>query len=289
MSNIQSRFAFDSRQRSGVLVLAMCVILSILGNYFLDFSEEEVFNIESPEIVALQCTIDSLKQIALEEQQPKQYPFNPNFLTDYRAYVLGISPRQYDKLKAFREKDQWVNSASDFQRVTGVSDSLLTELSPWFKFPEWVTKPRTSFRKTKKPAPRQGNKKDINTATVEHLTEVYGIGEVLANRIVTYRNRKGGFNHTSQLYDVYGLNESVVERVWDYFEVRDQKPIERFDLNTASASDLATIPGVSYDTARRIWEYRVLRERIDSVSQLAKIEGLSERKIQLIQLYLYIE
>ena len=42
----------------------------------------------------------------------------------------------------FRESNQWVNSAKEFQQVTKVSDSLLATISPYFKFPDWVTNPK---------------------------------------------------------------------------------------------------------------------------------------------------
>jgi hypothetical protein len=45
-----------------------------------------------------------------------------------------------DKLFAFRKQNKYVNSAKEFQEVTGVSDSLLKIMSVNFKFPDWVNK-----------------------------------------------------------------------------------------------------------------------------------------------------
>ena len=61
------------------------------------------------------------------------------------------------------------------------------------------------------------------------------------------------------------------------------------NINKASASDIATIPGISFDLAKQIWEFRIVRERIENFSELEKIEGLSPIKLMLIQLYLQIE
>ncbi|MFD2828841.1 hypothetical protein ACFSYG_20345 [Leeuwenhoekiella polynyae] len=47
-----------------------------------------------------------LKQLMLAESQPKIYPFNPNFITDYKGYTLGMRMVEIDKLLRFREKDQ---------------------------------------------------------------------------------------------------------------------------------------------------------------------------------------
>jgi DNA uptake protein ComE-like DNA-binding protein len=60
-------------------------------------------------------------------------------------------------------------------------------------------------------------------------------------------------------------------------------------VNKASASDIATIPGISFEMAKKIWEFRRLREKITDIQELEKIEGMTERKLQLIQLYLSVE
>ncbi|HEY8479143.1 MAG TPA: helix-hairpin-helix domain-containing protein, partial [Spirillospora sp.] len=46
---------------------------------------------------------------------------------------------------------------------------------------------------------------DLNTATVEQLDDLPGVGPVLAERIVEYRTRHGGFRSVEQLQDVSGI------------------------------------------------------------------------------------
>ncbi len=69
---------------------------------------------------------------SLKNHQPKAslkiYPFNPNYMTDYKGYTLGLSTAELDRLFVFRKKGNFVNSAKDFQTVTQVSDSLLNEI-----------------------------------------------------------------------------------------------------------------------------------------------------------------
>lgn len=290
MKHIRSRFVFYSQERSGILLLVGALCFGVSGYHYVDVEEDDILDISSPEIVALQTQIDSLKAIEIENRKPKLYPFNPNFITDYKAYTLGMTPEEFDRLKTFRKKGQWINSVADFKRVTGVSDSLLNAISPLFKFPDWVTNPKPKRAKIAKYASEViSEKQDLNQATTEDLQRVYGIGEKLGARIVAYRKKLGGFVHETQLHDVYGLDEAVVERTLKRFEVKGEIPVQTMDVNSVSASDLATIPGVSFELAKKIWEFRVLRERIDSLPELRKIEGLSERKFRLIKLYLSTE
>lgn len=277
-------------------MLLLSLIVSLLIVYwFVDFVEEDSFDTSSAEIVAIQKELDSLRLVEIEKRKPKTYPFNPNYITDYKGYTLGMSNEEIDRLHKFRNEGKWINSISDFKTVTGVSDSLLNELSPYFKFPEWVTNPkgRNEFKSgksekgfTEKP---YSQKIDLNLATEEQLQQVSGIGEVLSKRIVSYRKKLNGFSNDIQLYEVYGLEPEVAQRALNLFTVKTPKEIEVVNLNKATASDIATIPGVSFELAKRIWEFRRLRDKIESLDELTKIEGITERKLQLIQLYLSVD
>ncbi|SEG60904.1 competence protein ComEA [Thermomonospora echinospora] len=52
-----------------------------------------------------------------------------------------------------------------------------------------------------------GEPLDLNTATVEQFDTLPGVGPVLAQRIVEYRTRHGGFRSVEQLQDVTGIGE----------------------------------------------------------------------------------
>jgi len=54
---------------------------------------------------------------------------------------------------------------------------------------------------------------DLNNATVEELVTLPGIGEVLATRIIAYREEHGSFQTLDQLKGVNGIGEKVVEAI----------------------------------------------------------------------------
>ncbi len=267
------------------------IIICIMGVfYFVDFHQEEIIDVKSPEIISIQKELDSLLVIRKEEGIPKIYPFNPNFITDYKGYTLGMSVEEIDRLLAYRKKDKWINSKEDFQKVTLVSDSILAKISPYFKFPEWVTNPKPD-KKTFKPKKEKSYKAkiDLNHASEDELQKIFGVGPTLSNRIVSYREMIGGFSNDIQLYTIYGLKDEVIENILIDFTVKTPKEILKMNLNDVSASDLATIPGISFDLAKSIWEYRILNEGIENFSELEKIEGMSSRKLQVFQLYLNLD
>lgn len=134
MSTFLSHFVFSRSQRNSILSL-LFVILALLAVYFfLDTSEEDPVSFSNPEIDLILKQLDSLRCAEAEKHKPKQYPFNPNFITDYKAYTLGLTVEEFDRLQQYREKGEWINSVADFKRVTRVSDSVLNRISPLFTF-----------------------------------------------------------------------------------------------------------------------------------------------------------
>ena len=202
-----------------------------------------------------------------------------------------MSTEEIDRLLAFRKENKWINSVKDFKKVTKVSDSLLNKISPYFKFPDWISnsKPKKNYLKKGFKEKTFRQKVDLNITTQEQLEKVNGIGKVNSKKIIDYRNKLGGFSDDIQIYQLYGLDHQVINKVLDEFTVKTPKEIVKMNFNSISASDIATIPGISFDLAKRIWEYRILNEQIESFSQLQNIEGLTKRKLQGIQLYLKIE
>ena len=56
-------------------------------------------------------------------------------------------------------------------------------------------------------------KVNINTATLEELQTLDGIGESKAKSIITYREEKGKFNNIEELLEVSGIGESLYESI----------------------------------------------------------------------------
>jgi len=66
---------------------------------------------------------------------------------------------------------------------------------------------------TSAPAVADATPVDINTATAAELDGLPGIGPVLAQRIVEYRNQHGPFGTVKDLAEVQGISERMVEEM----------------------------------------------------------------------------
>lgn len=60
------------------------------------------------------------------------------------------------------------------------------------------------------------DKIDVNTATMEQLLEVKGVGEVLAQRIIEYRQVHKSFKTLDELNNVKGVGGKKLEKMLPY-------------------------------------------------------------------------
>lgn len=61
---------------------------------------------------------------------------------------------------------------------------------------------------------------DLNSASDAELQTIPGIGEVLARRIIDYREANDGFRTVEELMDIKGIGEKTFAKIVDYVEVR---------------------------------------------------------------------
>ena len=294
MKNFKSHFKFNKQERSGIFFLLLFIILLQVG-YFLWKSLSSDDPVDSLQVDSeMQAQIDILRKEALRKDSVKIYPFNPNFISDYKGYTLGMSVEEIDRLHNFRKTNKYVNSPEDFQLVTQVTDSLLKTISPYFKFPEWTQKGNqqltagarlnTSVEKVREQ--KNVSVSDLNSATKEDLKSISGIGEKLSARIIKFRDRLGGFLVEEQLYDVYGLKPEVAQRALKRYKVLNPPQIEKININTASVEMLTKLIYLQKDVAFNIVNYRDSKGSIDSFEELAKVENFPSEKIERIALYL---
>ncbi|WP_373071812.1 helix-hairpin-helix domain-containing protein [Zeaxanthinibacter enoshimensis] len=279
MKTKKPHLVLSKRERSGVFFLLLFVLIFLCVKWWIlkGVHPDDSFYLDEE----LQARHDSLVATR-EAARDTIYPFNPNYLDDSKGYRLGLSPGQLDSLYAYRQKGLYMRSVRDFARVTGVPDSLLQQLSPYFRFPA-LSKPRAVSNVGSPAAVR-----DINKATADELQQVRGIGPVLSSRIVRFRDALGGFVIDEQLYEVYGLDSVTVRLVLDKFKVTRVPEIQKINLNTATVDELAALVYIPYGLAWEIVRYRERVGKIRSLDELTQLEDFPSDKIDRIGLYLFL-
>lgn len=65
-----------------------------------------------------------------------------------------------------------------------------------------------------------------------------------------------------------------------------KSPTSAVNLNTASAEELETLPGIGPATAQKILEYRSEHQRFGSIDELMAVKGIGEKKLEKMRQWL---
>ena len=301
MKIFKSHFWYNKRQRNGIFFLLLLIVTLQAIYVYVDFFSKNQIAIEGEELLAFTEELDSLKRIELEKRKPKTYPFNPNFITDFKGYQLGMSIEEIDRLHSFRKKNKYVNSIKEFQELTKVSDSLLNIISPYFKFPDWVVKRNkenqnlnsSSLTEVKSSYSNNYSKQDIaissldiNKASQKDFETINGVGEVISERIIKYRNKLQGYSCSDQLYEVWGLEKSTAKEILRVFKIYQKPTIQKINVNTATFKQVLKNPYIDYELCKKIFEYRDEVAELQQISELRNIKDFPLDKYERIVLYL---
>ncbi len=294
MKNIRT---LNSRQAAALILMGVLIVALQVIYYFLpQMMPSGEFKVNEAEISAIKRKMDSLQWVK-QKIRDSIRPFNPSFITPYKAAKLGLNAEQTKRLLAHRKAGKYINSVREFKEVTGVSDSLLAGISPYFKFPDWVLRKQKKLReKSFESKPGKENPPvekiipaDINSVTREQLMKIKGIGEALSNRIIKYRAKLGGYSFDDQLYEVWGLSRETADRVLRYYHVMQPPRITKININTARFKEVLHLPYMDYELTKKIFEYRDEVAEIQSLDELKKIKDFPQEKFDRISLYLKAE
>ena len=295
MKIFKSHFWYTKNQRNGILLLLIIIIFLQLILHFKNFDSQQMVDLSLPKITSYNKQLDSLKKKSSKKKKFKIYPFNPNYISDYKGYQLGMNVDEIDRLLAHRKQRLYVNSAKEFQTITKISDSLLQKISPFFKFPEWVQKKNNNKNNQQRYIPNSRinvseiTTVDINKATLKDFTAIEGVDEYISERIIKYRSKLQGFSFKEQLFEVWGLDELMANKILSTFSIKNKPIIKKVNINTASFKEVLSNPYIDYELCVQIFDYKDEVAELQSISEIKNIEGFPIKKYNRIVLYLLAE
>lgn len=99
----------------------------------------------------------------------------------------------------------------------------------------------------------------------------------------------GGFLIAEQLFDTYGLDSEVAQRILRDYEIQNKPHIEKIELATATVEELAELVYLRWNVAEEIVAYREANGGIRTLNELRKIKDFPIDKIDRIKLYLTLK
>lgn len=163
----------------------------------------------------------------------ESFRFNPNTVSVSDLCRLGFTEKQAESIDSYRRKGGRFWRPGDFAKSYVVSDTLFRRLEKYIDIPLV----------------------DINVADSAAFDALPGIGGYFASKMVSYREKLGGYSDIVQLMEIYHLDKEKFAKFSDLIEVR-KRPVP-FRLWSMPADSLRRHPYVrDFRTANAIVLYR---------------------------------
>ncbi len=133
------------------------------------------------------------------------------------AIVLDSVPAPESSVSSDVQSSKSTSSGSSLlsseQSESSISESANSESSEPASSAASVSVPQVKDPKT------TSSKININTASIEQLKTLNGIGDVKAKAIVEYREKNGGFKSVDELDNVDGIGKATIDKLRDQITV----------------------------------------------------------------------
>ncbi|MEO1411975.1 MAG: helix-hairpin-helix domain-containing protein [Bacteroidota bacterium] len=204
--------------------------------------------------------------------------FDPNQATKSELRALGLPPRTAQTILNFREKGGTFRRKSDLQKIYGMTEALYDQLEPYLQIA------KDSSRRTTPQPPPPPVRVDVNQASAADWQRLRGVGPYFAGKIVSWRDKLGGFYDIEQVATTAGLPDSTFQRIRPQL---DLSPILRpIPVNKSSVEDLRRHPYLSYKQAQILFRYRQNHGKIENWAAFDKIRGFDAQQRERLRPYL---
>ena len=319
--NLKSIFYLHRSDRKVLLLLLLFIVGSMGLIIFVGNQTTETSAVKSDSISKNKPTSFSRK-VQLPEVETAEgkhlFPFDPNTATAEELQQLGLAPFQVRNIIKYRSKGGVYHSPMDFARLYGLTRKQYRALEPYITIGDDYEPASTlasvqayiaqkeadkqaahaayeAYKAQNTYKPNRGYDRDtlryplklkvgehINlvTADTTQLKKVPGIGSGWARAILNYGKRLGGYVAVGQLQEIEGFPEESLP----YFSIANPQT-EKINLNTATLAQLRKHPYVNFYQAKAICDYRRLKGKLTSLSQLHLLKDFTSEAIERLRPY----
>lgn len=281
--NWKDAFSFNRRERRGITVLLIILLIQIS---FLTFWKY-LFPPEPFRFTIEKLETEPIDSIIVEEKLTSSdsilyFSFDPNTVKKEELLNMGLKDWQSTQLINYRNSGGQFKIKSDVKKLYFVNDSIYELLKPFIHLPENYSKevvttseddlanaPKTVTENKDTPYRRDDWERKVkipqrakdtfsvalNISDTSDWKQFYGIGSGYSKRIIKYREKLGGYYSVNQLYEVYGLDSSLVNRIKPYLK-EDRQFVVKININRVSEYKLSRHPYFTYNMAKIIVESR---------------------------------
>jgi competence protein ComEA len=229
----------------------------------------------------------------LSKTRGELFYFDPNTLSAEGWAKLGIREKTIHTIQNYLSKGGHFKNPEGLQKIYGLFPDEYERIAPYIKID-----PGTEVTATKSipeghgyppaiNAPRYAAV-DVNTTDTNLLIALPGIGSKLAGRIITFRDKLGGFYSIDQIGETYGLPDSTFQKIKQYLKLNNTI-IRKININTATIDELKVHPYIRWNIANPLIAYRNEHGPFAKLEDLKKVMVVTEDVYNKIAPYLSIQ
>ncbi len=206
-------------------------------------------------------------------------------ITLIKGPVFNYFAQQKEKKYTVQNQEKWsqLQAQIDSSKALAQKEKDSLKSNSYAKYPSKEEK----YLKEKIPKETKAIVLEINQATAADFKRLKGIGEVLSQRIVSYRTRLGGFYKTEQIQEVYGISDSLFQAIQKQLKIKKQPP-KQLHLNQASLEELQVHPYISKTLAKQVIGYREKVKPFESIEEVKKLYAINDSLYNKLYPYLTI-
>lgn len=216
------------------------------------------------------------------------FEFDPNTasLSDWQR--LGLNEKTSKTILKYVSKGGKFYKPEDLQKIWGMPEGFYERVKDYVVITSVERKTYPQYDDSKPRFEREERKPvvvNINEADTSALIALPGIGSKLSARIVSFREKLGGFYSVDQIGETYGLPDSTFQKIKGKLKV-DENGIRKINVNTATKDELKAHPYIRWQLANAIVEYRNQHGAFKNLDELKNIVLIDDATFNKISHYL---
>ena len=273
------------------IVLIICFILPDIFHYL---EKEDTFVLEQMDVHQNE-KINKLSNYKTREYSYSKNnlkfnkppaKFNPNDYSVQEWMYLGLSEKQAAVVLKFTKYR--LRSNDDLKKIFVIPNELylLIKDSTIYDTKNKQIEGYSNVSDVKQEKDKLPKVKiDINTASLDELMKVRGIGPFFAKQILKKRDELGGFYTYEQLLEVWKIDEEKLADWSPFLEVNSNEVI-KLNINQATVEELEKHPYISWNLANSIVKFKEQNGNYTKLEQVKKSALMTSELFEKLKPYL---
>ena len=304
---LKDYFVFTKKDRIGAIV----IVLVVTGSLFLP-------RLLAPAPPPLALVQDSTLVLAMDTLQQRQagkpsykpdansrayhlepssskgftngdlFAFDPNTASLQEWQRLGLNEKTSRTILNYLSKGGKFYKPEDLQKIWGMPEGFYERVKAYVVITSVQKKTYPKYEESRTAVIREEKKPvllNINEADTTAFIALPGIGSKLSARILSFREKLGGFYSVEQVGETYGLPDSTFQKIKGRLQVNGDA-VRKIDVNTATKDELKAHPYIRWNLANAIVEYRNQHGAFKTLDELKNIALIDEVTFTRIVPYL---